>query len=139
MNKSIAKHLIEKIQGRLDESQQIAKESKRNLRALGKIPEEINHEKITYIVCLRSLWRDHGEKDSQATNKDLNVAIREAVAGFIQVNHRTDVQANWIVWVEVNGSAYKYILPRKYYLAAANRVLRKNGKHQSPLQKEKRT
>jgi hypothetical protein len=139
MNKSIAKHLIEKIQNRLDESQQITKESKKNLRALGKVPEEFNHDKTSYIVCLRSLWSDHGEKDHQATNKDLNVAIREAVAGFMKTNHRKDVQANWTVWVEIDGSTYRYILPRKYYLAAANRVLKKNGEYQTLLQKEKRT
>lgn len=56
--------------------------------------------KLTFKVVLASLWADHGEKAVVLVEQDeLENIMKKAIAEFMKINDRTDVQAKYSVYV----------------------------------------
>lgn len=56
--------------------------------------------KLTFKVVLVSLWADEGEKSVVLVEQDeLGSVMEKAIAQFMKVNNRSDVQANYSVYV----------------------------------------
>ena len=76
--------------------------------------DEIDFERLNYIVTLESLWKDHGGKTIVRRHKgNLKEAIVLAEEKFCIENQRKDVQAGYRVEIDLSGR--KYFVPLEYW------------------------
>ncbi len=58
--------------------------------------------KLTFIVKLVSMWQDHGEKNVKTRGTgQLQKLIQKSEAKFKKTNNRTDLQAEYSVFVQL--------------------------------------
>jgi len=75
---------------------------------------EFNLNSATYVVYLRSLWADHGEKSVEVSYKgNIRDAIKKAESKFMRENNRSGIQAEYTVEVKVDDLSFD--VPGKYW------------------------
>ena len=103
-------YLEEELKGSITNLKAVISQNRKSLRLL----ETADLDNSKYTVYLNSCWADHGEK-STTTNYEgsLEDAIKNAERRFMQVNNRSDVQANYFVKISLGKG--KYEVPEKYW------------------------
>lgn len=90
-------HVKKAFEGRIEEAKSLAAMAKRGLRTILKVQDP---QTLTFRVTLNSLWVDHGEQSVTVERQGpLAEVMLEAITTFLKVNHRSDVQARYAVWV----------------------------------------
>ena len=79
-----------------------------------EILEKTDYRNANYIVSLRSLWANEGEKSTKTKHLGtLKDAIEKAEKEFKVANMRNDVQADYLVSIRLGKSTYS--VPEKYW------------------------
>lgn len=85
-------------------------EHQKNLRFL----EKINTKNVNYTVYLHSLWEMEGEKSTTTQHKgSLEQAIKNAEREFKIKNKRTDIQAEYKVYINLGN--LEYLIPKEFW------------------------
>jgi hypothetical protein len=97
----VSTELKEHLQGALDTRVQTLKAKlAEGRRARNILDRQIRSGKITYKIVLVSLWADHGDKAVMLVEEgNLEELMKKAIAEFMKINRRSDVQANYSVYV----------------------------------------
>ena len=76
--------------------------------------EQTNIGYADYVVHIKSLWEDVGEKSTTTEHKGtLKDAIKNAVAEFEAINHRHDDQRDCSVEILLGNKVYP--IPKEYW------------------------
>jgi len=79
-----------------------------------RILEQTKTNTANYVVYLRSLWENEGERSTTTVyHGTLRKAIEVAEAEFKKRNNRSDVQASWLVDICLGTS--RYSIPEQYW------------------------
>lgn len=92
---------------------QLRKQIEKNREALLKL-QQFGLDKARYTIILKSNWANEGGKSTVTKyTGSLECAIRKAEEEFKHINRRSDVQADWLVKVQLGKT--KYPVPEEYW------------------------
>ncbi len=106
----LKQYLLKYLSQNKQDLSKVLKNTNKSLKELDKL----NLGDAVYSVQLISMWETEGGKSVHVEQKgNLEDAIKEAEGQFKEVNHRSDVQANYQVMVLV-GKTYCSV-PQEYW------------------------
>jgi len=77
--------------------------------------KRLNTNNAEYVVNLRSLWEDSGERSTETRHKGrLDEAISRSESEFLKTNNRSDIQAEYSVKIVIGSS--EYTIPEDFYI-----------------------
>ena len=93
--------VIAHLEKTLESAKESAKAHAANVRKAQRlVSKQQNPDELTYRVAMTSLWADHGEKSVTIERKGpIADLMKDAIAQFLRINNRGDVQARYDVRV----------------------------------------